>query len=403
MTGRLASGSWRPWAFGIITLIVALFAARAALAFAFQSASPEFVVKIDSDNPVAIVKLAEAAVAAGDRDMTPERLSHIAMVSIRGLPLNAPSFRLMATTSRANESLDVLGERMAVAHHLTRRDLGAELFLIEDAVRRNDVAGALDAYDSALRIDQSARAMLYPVLTEALREPLVRQRFLPYLERRPPWLESFLRFAVSNSSDPASMVRLAALAGGFPAGEEFASLDTELLTGLIDRNQFTTAVSHYRTLGRAKPALLNSLAMTEDTVDKSVAPISWQAYSIPGIDAVWVATGNALELEALLDAGYTGPVARKMLALKPGRYRLTAPYRAQDSDPRDTITWNLACQDGKSVLSTTGSMSEEGSIAGTFTVPAGCLAQSVLVSAVTAPGSSTVSLTLTSPSLTRGS
>lgn len=402
MIGRLPGFGWRGWVWALATVILAAFATRAALAFAFQDVAPEFVLRIDPGNPVAKVRLAQSRAAAGDNSMTPDRLAATARESIRALPLNAGAFRLFAATSEGDNSIDQLGERMAVAHRLTRRDLGTELFLIEDAVRRNDVAGALDSYDSALRVGQSSRTLLYPVLTEAMREPLVRQRFVSYMQSPPPWLESFLRFAVSNSSDPASMVRLAALSGGFPDGEAYASIDTELLTGLVERKQLVTAVNYFRSLDNAKAALLTDLAMNEAGIDKAVAPVSWQAYSIPGIDAVWIAAGQQLELEALLDAGYVGPIARKLLALSPGTYRFSAPFRAQDNDPRDTITWSLTCPSGQKIVNAATKLVEQGRVEATFTVPAGCPVQTVLVSATTAPGSATVAVTLTSPSLSGG-
>lgn len=399
MTGAAAGRSWRAWVFALATMLTLSFAARDALAFAFQDSAPEFVLRIDPGNPIASVRLAQARATAGDAALTPDRLAETARGSIARLPLNVGAFRLIATTARGRTTLEELGERMAVAHHLSRRDVGTELFMIEDAVRRNDAAGALEYYDTALRVGQSSRTLLYPVLTEALNEPLVRQRFVPFLNSPPPWLESFLRFAVSNSTNPSSMVELSVLAGGFPGGKAYESIDTELLTALVERKQLATAVRYYLSLPNAKPALATSVAMSQEGINPAFAPISWQAYSIPGIDAVWIAAGQGLELEALLDAGFVGPVARKVLALRPGTYRLAAPFRTEGYDPSDSLTWTIACPDDRKLMTTTVSLAPQGRLEPIFMVPDNCPAQMVMVAASTAPGSATITLTLQSPTV----
>lgn len=394
--------SGRTLAVAFAALIVAGFATRDALAFALQSRAPDLVLRIDPGNPVALTQQAETQLTLGNPHMNSARVSEIARRSIRRLPLNAPAFRLYGLVQTADANMGRIGEQMAMANHLSRRDLGTQLFMIEDSVRRHDIAGALTAYDSALRITRSSQSVLYPVLTEAMREPLIRQRFIPYVKTTPPWLESFLRFAISNASEPASIAELAFAAHGFPKGGAYSSLDAELLGVLVGKGEYPMAVRYYRFLKSADPAILASLAMNEATTNSAYAPVTWQAYSLAGIDAAWVATSkNSVELEASLEAGYVGPVARKILALAPGTYEVAAPFGGAADGPDQTLSWKITCPDGAVLLDASAQLAEKGAVTGRFSVPAGCVAQIVSISVRTAPGMDSIDLMLSSPRLSR--
>jgi hypothetical protein len=394
--------SWRMVAVALATVIVAGFAARDALAFATQSVSPELALSIDPGNPVALARRAEAQLAAGDPGMDGAKIGRIAKQSIRSLALNAPAFRLYGLVQTGNGDMGRLGEQMAMANHLSRRDLGTQLFMIEDSVRRNDVAGALAAYDDALRIARSSRSILYPVLTEAMQEPLIRQRFVRYIQARPPWLESFLRYAITNSENPASIAELALTAKGFPTGTAYSSLNTELLSVLVEKDEYQMAIRYYRSLKSADPAVLTSLAISKASTDAAFAPVTWQPYSLTGIDAAWVAADkDSVDLEATLEAGYTGPVARKVLALAPGSYELTAPFRSDANGADQTLSWKISCPAGAVLLDVSAQLAEKGALAGRFSVPADCPAQIVLISTRTVPGLGSIDLVLSSPRLSR--
>ena len=393
---------WRALAVGLVAIVFAILAARDALAFAMQGASPEIALRMDPGNPVALTRSAEVRLAAGDEAMDSAQVDRIARASIRRLPLNAEAFRLFGLAASADADLELLSERMALAGQLSRRDLSTQLFLIEDAVRRNNIADALESYDTALRSEESSRNVLYPVLTEAMREPLIRRKFLPYIRSTPPWLESFLRYAVSNSTTPAAMADLALEAGGFPQGDEFSSLHTELLSVLAENGEYLKAIRYYRSLKDADQKSLLDLAMSDGSTNGAYAPISWQPYAVEGIDAVWVSEGrNRVSLDVSLDAGFSGPIARKVLALQPGTYVVNAPFESDSHEIDEALIWRISCQNGTKRLDTEADLSGKGSLRGQFTVPAGCPVQMVDISVRTRPGMGSIKLLLGSPGLER--
>lgn len=387
------------------TLLVAYFSATDAVVNVVHSRLPSAALTIDGDDPVALVRDAQIRLTTGKRiEGGPSQIFEIARRSILELPLNAPALRLYGLVSSANSDLAGVRDQMALSDRMSRRDSASQLWLIEDAVARNDVAAALRHYDVALRINESSRALLYPVLTDALQEPIIRTRFLPYMTEQPPWLESFLRHAVSNSRDPRAVADLARQAGGFPQGDAYASLDTELLRRLVAEGYYEAAIAHFRRIPGADPATLASLQITPASTVEALKPISWEPYSIAGISPILVGSDNGgIEIESDIDSGYVGPVARKLLALPPGRHALRAEMRGEGFGPGDTVVWSLSCGGEANLLDQAEEIEREFSVSASFTVPASCPVQILTVSAKTGFNSGGATLVLAEAALVQNS
>lgn len=388
----------------------AVLGAGAALANAavniLHARAPEWALAVDANDPVALIRDAELKRAAGD----PAARSNAAVLSavqrsVARLPINGPAFRLYGLSSATNADLDAMRAQMRISDRMERRDVGAQLWLIENAVETNDVNRALRHYDTALRIEESSRALLYPVLTNAMDSDLIRERFQPYMKANPPWLESFLRFAVSKTQNPVSMAQLARLNGGWPEGSAFSSLDTELLARLVTNEDFTAAARHFREIEGVDQSILTDLRLTNDSTNWRLAPVAWQPFRINGIQTYILASpegGDAVEIEAEVESGYTGPVARKFLALAPGRYRVSSTMRGEDYSTADVARWVLTCagrEDRTALLQQDVAYDEAMTLESDFTVPEGCPVQSLLVSTQTLLTTRYVTLVLASADL----
>lgn len=403
MTRRLNVG-W-PAILGVAaTLALTWGAISQTVGFTFQSRNPQLALKLDADNPVALVRDAQTQIATGGaQGEGRDAVLSAARTSIRELPLNAAAFRLYGLVQSANSDLAATGRQVALADRLSRRDLGAQLFLIEDAVRRNDVAGALRHYDTALRVEESSRAILFPILTEAMREPVIRRHFRPYMKDPPPWLEAYLRFAIGNASQPTAIAALATESGGFPQGAVFASRNKEMLSVLVGAGQHREAIAFYRSIDDADAAVLRSIGFGENTTNSAYTPITWQPFELDGLDALFLAgEGGTLELEARVESGYSGPILRKLLALPRGQYRFSTQHRSEGYQPFDTLRWQAIC-----VGSTTGALAlDEGadiaaevSVTGTLDVGDDCAQQMLTLSIDTRASPGDVELIVKSPSL----
>ncbi|MGB3472044.1 MAG: hypothetical protein WBA51_14590 [Erythrobacter sp.] len=397
---------------GALFAIAAVLGAGAAMANAavnmFHTRAPVAALAIDGNDPVALIRNAQTKIVAGDSAArTDQAVLSVVQRSVRRLPINGPAFRLYGLNSATKADLSAMRAQMRVSDRMERRDVGAQLWLIENAVEQNDVNRALRHYDTALRIEESSRALLYPVLTSALDSELIRERFLPYMKANPPWLESFLRYAVSKTENPVAVAQLAKLNGGWPEGAAFSSLDTELLSRLVSNKDFAEAAAHFRRIEGVDETILTSLVLTNTSTNSRLAPIAWQPFSIDGIESYILASpegGGKVEIEAEVEAGFKGPVARKYLALEPGRYRLTSSMRAEDYSRQDQARWVLACaggNDGLALVSETVDMDEEMALETRFTVPSDCPVQLLMVSADTLVTTRYVKLILASAGLDR--
>ena len=332
-------------------VVATAIAAGAALANAavniLHTRAPDLALAIDTNDPVALIRKAELERAAGltQRHNAAHTLS-VVQRSVTRLPLNGPAFRLYGLSSVANADLDAVRAQMLVSDRMERRDVGAQLWLIENAVEDNDVNGALRHYDRALRIEESASALLFPTLTDAMDSALIRERFAPLMASNPPWLARFLRFAVSKSRNPVSLAELARARGGWPKGAAFSSLDTELLARLVGNGDFAAAADHFRRIDGADPSILKDLRITDASTNQRWAPIAWQPFQSDGVEAYFLASSTragGVEIEADIEAGFKGALARKFFALEPGTYRLSATMRAEDFAWQDVARWKVTC------------------------------------------------------------
>ncbi|NQX93320.1 MAG: hypothetical protein HRT64_00045 [Erythrobacter sp.] len=392
--------------FGVAAILGAGAAVANAAVNMLHARAPDLALAIDGGDPVALIRSAELKRAAGDEAARSSAAVLSAVQrSVDRLPLNGPAFRLYGLSSATNADLGAMRAQMRVSDQMERRDVGTQLWLIENAVEQNDVNRALRHYDTALRIEETSRALLYPVLTGAMDSALIRERFTPYMAANPPWLESFLRFAVSKTGTPVSMAELARFNGGWPEGAAFSSLDTELLARLFSNEDYAAAVDHFRRIDGADQSILTSLQLTNASTNWRLAPIAWQPFQINGIETYILASpegSGAMEIEAEVEAGYKGPVARKFLALEPGRYSLSAAMRAEDFSRQDLAGWALSCAGGNggaALLSEETAFDETMALSATFVVPAGCPVQSLMVSAETLVTTRYVKLILASAQL----
>ncbi|MBD58880.1 MAG: hypothetical protein CL808_01990 [Citromicrobium sp.] len=388
----------------VFALLLAWSSITQAGSMVFHVRNPSLALWFDADDPVALVRAAEARLAVrSNEDNAGARAVGAARRSIAQNPLNADAFGLYGLVRLANSDLSVIGRQMAMADRLSRRDLGTQLFLIEDSVRRNDVAEALEHYDTAMRVSDSIRPTLYPILTEAMREPAIRKRFLPYMDASTPWLEPFLRYAISNSSEPASIVALAVEAGGFPEGPQFATRVPELLSVVVGQEDYDTARRLYEVVGGGDPATLRDVRFTEATTETSLAPFTWQPFQMGDVDSLFIAGADSrLELEARMSAGVSAGIMRRLLALPPGTYAMAFPMQSEGHDPADTAQMQIACvsQGGRNVIADARrDLASEFVLGREFTVPRGCAYQMVTLSVSTRATPGEIVLTIDSPGL----
>ena len=268
-----------------------------------------------------------------------------AVESAKRQALSAASIRTLAVVIDArgdrNHALRVMRE----SEKLSRRDLLAQLWLIEHFSGTDDITQVLLQYDRALTGSHESLPILFPVLIEAstdqqLATPLTR--FLARSRQR-AWYRTILGEIATKSPDPASAGRVvgAVLHADDPR-------DRELFNTLIERNisvsNFDDAFALYVKATEKTRAVSNAgLLRDGDFMDiTTFPPFDW----LQANDGSMIVerrrrtegSGSALFVSGR-DAG-DGVVARQLVKLGSGDYQLTY---AEGISPSGGLRFALSC------------------------------------------------------------
>lgn len=257
---------------------------------------------------------------------------------------------------------------------LTRRDAATALWVIEDAVKRGDVPAALRGYDVALRVKPVLSDLLYPVLTAASTDPVIRAALIRTLAARPMWTESFVSYAASNSPDwnATSSLLLGLQRAGVtvPAGAQ-----ASVVNGLIAQGRMGRAWEYYASI-RSGVRRDRSRDPGFDAGGTTPSQFDWE----PINEGVTTAIANgAFDFAAPPSVG--GPLLQQMQLLPPGRYRLLGRSQGIEQEAASRPYWTLRCADRRELgrIDIPNSQSDGGRFAGTFVVPANCPVQLLLL------------------------
>jgi hypothetical protein len=158
-----------------------------------------------------------------------------------------------------------------------------------------------------------------------LDDPRIRAELRGYVQSDAPWLTNFLIFAIGDDLNFSSAARLLVEAGPLPDAPVYRQLERQLLDRLVSAGMFDQAAGLYLSLRGTDPSRLIRTDLERRDIDRRDAGIGWQLLEEPARNADWTtnAKGN-LVLRAHAFSNQPDVVARKLLFLRPGAYRLSA-------------------------------------------------------------------------------
>lgn len=368
------------------TLTMAYLSAKNAIGNISRRQNPSLALSIVPGEPVALTFIADQLFMASQTQASLNTVERMARRALRQQPLNASAVRLLGYVADARGEKDRARKLIASAANLSRREFGAQLWLIEDAVARGDTIGALRHYDIALRSTASSQAILIPTLTGALGDPNVRKGLAPYVGQDANWIPAFLADAIANSSNPADAADILLRARRLPPNEEYRNIANSLLAKLAEKNRFDTFRKLYRVLPGSRPTALNSVGLNTDTVSLKYPVAGWSIGDHPAAGGSFSqpADNGAISVSLFAGSGERQELMRKYTFYTPGRYRFVASYNVAQTATDAQIRWDFQC------ISTAGNTSVwlviapinkgAGSSTQTFTIPAACNNQQLLLS-----------------------
>lgn len=261
------------------------------------------------------------------------------------------------------------------AQKLSRRNLATQLWVIEDAVARGDIALALRHYDIALRTSSGAPDLLFPVLGGAIGQPEVRRNMIALLRQRPLWAGDFVGFVAAGGIDPKAVA--AVLQGLRGSGVSVtAEAVAFLINRLLDAGAIGDAWQYYAaTRGVSDRRMSRDPDFEANLSTPSV--FDWTPISEPGIVTSFQRGPSGGLFDFSTSSGTGGVVLQQMQLLTPGTYRLEGRSTGIEQPTALLPYWVLSCRGGSEIgrVTVPNSMQAGGRFSGAVTVPASCPVQ----------------------------
>lgn len=358
----------------IISAVTAWGAAVSAAVSVTSDSNPAFALQLAPADPNALAARVDASLSKDnvDRRALISKSSDVTK-SLRGQAVNAKAVRQLALIADAKGKTANARALMKLSAKLSRRDFVTQLWLIEDGVRADDIASTMAHYDVALRTSAESAAILHPILSSALVDETVQRAFTPYLRTNPPWLGSFLSFAINAGSSPVAITETVLRGGGLPDTVGYRALQTQLLQQLAAKAAFPEAFRYYVSLAGADARVVTSTAFGKAEMIAEHLPLTWQTLSSPGVDAIFEASakGSARQLHVIVSSGERAPALRKLMGLAPGVYRFSQKMTPVRLANGASAYWQLLCYQNTAFVTIWRSDVNKADIS----IPANCKAQ----------------------------
>ncbi len=328
----------------VIGLLCAWFALALAISGVTRIKAPQAALASMPSESTALASQADQLFFASPKD-PPPGVSQLALNALEEQAINAKALRILGYAADARGD-GIQAERyVRMAARLSRREPGAQLWLIEASARKGDVAQALIHYDIALRTKPDTQTVLFPRLLSAIEDQEIRTALKPYIRAENEWATGFLFFANSNSKNLPALVDLIVETGGLTDVENAQKQELGLLSRLVVESFFNEARRLYLQMPGARPSRLTSAAFDASDRDARFGSMGWQLLDDP--DAGGGFGGKAGErltsLSIFANSATTRPVASKLLYLKPGSYLFSARLSNLDRGDGGFLRWQLRC------------------------------------------------------------
>lgn len=285
--------------------------------------------------------------------------------------------RILGLSSIRQNDQKTAAALFGTAEKLSRRDLLTQLYFIEAAVGRNNVASALKHFDIVMRTSLPGREMLNPVLCEAMRDDGLIMPIAQLLQTTPEWTGAFIGYCVDQSNARPALARALTVA---PMARRVTSP-----VALAKTVQLVAEAGDIGTAHRLYQALLKDAGRRENGL---VADPDFQvAKPLPPFDWNYVVNG---ELRANIDDaglevhanGTSGVVASQLLLGRPGQYTLSVQLRSISGG---SVTISMACAKGAQSLAAVKLQLAKSlqKLSVNVAIPAGCATQWLRISAET--------------------
>lgn len=389
----------------LVCTIVGVIGAWLALALAIsgvtRTKAPTAALSFVSNESVALASRADQILFANPKAPPPE-VTMLAREALFHQAINAEALRVLGYVADINGDGIMAEKYIRMAAKLSRRETGAQLWLIEATARTGNIPQTLIHYDITLRTKPDTQAILYPRLLSAIEDKNIRTNLKPYILAENGWGASFLFFANTNSQNPTTLVDLILETGGLKDLETAKSQELGLLGRLVNEGYFDQARRLFNQIPGTHASRLTSPAFHVSDIDGGLGAMGWTVSADPDVGGTFTHAGNdrKVVLSLFANSATTGTVASKLLYLKPGRYDFEARLSTLDLGPDGFLKWQVRCLSAPNLGTLWAVRDRKQATRSNFWVPVSCPVQYLDLIASGGSGQSGLEATVASVSLT---
>lgn len=397
-----AIGSRRIIAVLILAIVGCWLSAILAVSGVVRNKSPQVALMMIPTESSALAAQADLLLFANAAD-PPRRVFDYARAALQQQSLNPRAVRLLGFMA------DFRGDRaralalVKMAAKLSRRDQGAQLWLIEYYAQSDDTKQTLHHYDVLLTTRPSNQPLLFPRLSDAIEDASIRAALVPYVRKNKGWTNDFVSHAISNDKDSSNVLQLIVEANGLPkSGSSQVQLST-LLERLVNQGRFDDALRLYRLVPGAQSARLVDPAFAAPDTDRRFGPMGWLIPDDPNAGGGFVGLKGEAKptLSVFASPATTKTVASRLLYLKPGSYRFSSTVSQFERGDGGYLLFRIRCPAAakpEPVWTLNASLKSN---ADRFDIPADCPAQFLEIVASGGQGQLGLEATINEVSISR--
>jgi hypothetical protein len=329
----------------LVSLAVAGLAGLSALSNAARAQRPAFVERLTND-PVASLLTLQNQLSASPRRILDEDFAAAIRESLRHQALDPIPLRMLALRAEAHGRAPEAVQFARLAERTSRRDLVTQLILIEQAVQANNAPLALRHYDKALRTSGEARSILFPILSAAIADDLIRRAFLPYVRERVYWVSDFVEYStVSGETGPRNTARLLIAAGAGAQEDLMRARAPLLIQTLVDRRETALAQQLVLQMPGLSPRFFQDVGFNANSTNGVYGLLAWTPESggSSGVSFAAATDTDRLSARIFASSGTRTVLLRRVVALPPGQYYLSEHRSPVAGDGAPRAYWEMKC------------------------------------------------------------
>lgn len=359
---------------GAAALCLGWIAIASSLAFTIRERAPERAFALWPFDGRVAAALSNQEMMGSTSIVRREQANRLARRALGTEPTEATALATLGINAQIRGKIEAARRLFAYSEKLTRRDLQARLWSIEDAVARNDIPTALRQYDIALRTSRLAPDLLFPVLEAALTDPSIRSQVRHVMVGRPPWSEHFIGYVGGNGRDARISARFyrELQAIGIPIPDWARA---GVISRLVDANQIAFAWAYYAS-SVAKVDVRFSRDPEFVAQHRHPSVFDWQPAQESGITTSIQRGDRGGFFDFAVASSIGGTLLRQRQMLPAGKYIFEGHATGGDASNEQQPYWTLTCDGARELGRISMPMTADGArFTGGFTVPGGCPSQ----------------------------